>query len=345
MSKLRVGILGGGHLGTIHARLMQQHSEALLAGIFEPNEQRAAELRNEFACSVETDLQHFLEHARLDAAVIAAPTSKHHAIGLQLLEQGIHCLVEKPLALTVQECDDLVAKAQEKQCILQVGHVERFNPAWTTMLGSVGDPKLVEAFREAPLTFRSLDGGVILDLMIHDLDLVLSMVRASVVQIQATGFAWTGNAEDFAQARITFSNGTVANFTASRISTAAKREMRIWGADWYSEVDFGARTCHIVDAPTRTDLQRVKFSANEREELIGRLFQDVTPRTDLTVPEGNPILDEQTDLLTSIRTQSSPIVNGNAGRQAVAVANEIQNLVARRNAPLSEGRRELRRAG
>lgn len=346
MSSIRVAVVGGGHLGTIHARLLQQVDSVELRGIVEPSATRAEELCQQFPCRVYEDLDTCLRQEYLDAAVVAAPTTLHHTVGTWLLDQGIHCLIEKPLAPTQRECEDLVAAAERSGAVLQVGHVERFNPAWTALRGEIGEPRLIEAAREAPLTFRSLDAGVILDLMIHDIDLVLSVVKSPIVQVQATGFAWTGPAEDFAQARFTFANGAVANLTASRISTTPKREMRLWGQDWYSEIDFATRRSHIVDAPATSDWQVSPFSAEQRQELMDSLFESVTPRTDLAVAEANPILDELLDFVTSIQTRSQPIVSGEAAMAAVAAANQVQQNLTRRHmlAP-SDYRRTPRKAG
>lgn len=343
MSQLRIAVLGGGHLGTIHARLLQQVSDAELSAIVELDQNRAAELREQFSCDVVTDVNDFIENGEVDAVIVAAPTTLHHKIGTRLLRRGVHCFIEKPLAPTARECEELVAVAQQSNCVLQVGHVERFNPVWTTMCNAVGEPRLIEATREAPLTFRSLDAGVVLDLMIHDIDLILSLVKSPVAKVQATGLAWTGAAEDLAQARVTFVNGCVANLTASRISTSPKRTMRVFGHDWYSELDFADRTCHVVDGPQHRNWQARAYSASERQALIDTLFEHVTPRNDLCVPEANPILDELRDLVTSIRTRSQPIVSGSAGLAAVAIANQIQQSISRRPSIAAASYRGLQR--
>ena len=345
MTPLRIAVVGGGHLGSIHARLLQQVPDAELAAIVEPNTDRAAELQDSSGCEVITDVARFLGQPNVDAVVLAAPTTLHRELGTQLLHQGVHCLIEKPLAASVPECEELVEAAAESGTTLQVGHVERFNPAWTTMCTAIGEPRLIQAVREAPLTFRSLDAGVVLDLMIHDIDLVLSLVKSPVATVQASGFAWTGPSEDMAQARITFVNGAVATLTASRISTQPKRQMRIFGRDWYSEIDFANRVCHIVDGPSQGDWQTRVFVAEERQRLMDSLFDTITPRTDLEVPDGNPILDELCDFVTSIRSSSRPIVPGDDGLAAVAIANQVQQRIARRPDLTSSFRGQRRKAG
>ena len=330
MKKIRIAVLGGGHLGTIHARLLQQVSGAELCAIVDPDEGRAVELRSEFPCEIVPTVDSLLEKASVDAAIVAAPTTFHHELGTRLLKRGIHCLVEKPLAPSTQECRELVSVARHNNCILQVGHVERFNPAWASIVGEIGEPRIIEAFRESPLPFRSLDAGVVLDLMIHDIDLVLSLVQSPVTSIQAHGLGWTGPAEDFAQARITFLNGCIANLTASRISTSPRRQMRIFGRDWYSEVDFANRTCFVVDAPEGDGWQSRVYQPEERRQLMETMFDDFMPKHDVSVPEGNPLLDELCEFVNSIRSVSQPTVTGEAGLAAVDVANQVIQKVARR---------------
>ena len=218
MSRLRIAVIGGGHLGTIHANLVAQIPDAELVAIVEPNDARATELRDQFDCDVVSNVELFVARAAIDGAIVAAPTSLHHQLGIILLQRGVHCLIEKPLAASPAECLDLVSAAKRGRAILQVGHVERFNPAWTTLSEQIGEPRFIDATREGTLTFRSMDGGVVLDLMIHDIDLILSLVNSPVTSVQASGFCWTGSAEDIAQSRLTFANGCVARISASRVS-------------------------------------------------------------------------------------------------------------------------------
>lgn len=323
MSRLRVAVFGGGHLGTIHAKLLSQVPSAELVAIVEPESARATALRESFSCKVETDVSAAANQSDFDAAIIAAPTSLHHDLGINLLRRGIHCLVEKPLASTASECRDLVEVAKRHNSILQVGHVERFNPAWTTVADRMNTPRFIEATREGSLTFRSMDGGAVLDLMIHDIDLVLSIVKSPIVSVQSETFNWTGDAEDIAHAWLSFANGAVARLTASRVSCEPKRQMRIHGDDWYGEVDFAAGTCRMVNGPTRRDWQTRSYSSDERKHLIDTLFESVLTKQELSVPEANAILDEQRDFVTSIETGTSPIVTGYDGLAAVELAQEV----------------------
>lgn len=345
MKPLRIAVIGGGHLGTIHAKLLARVPQTELVAIVEPSDARARQLAAEFDCRIVSDVESFLSHEPLDAAVVAAPTSLHWSVGRRLLARGIHTLMEKPLAPTNEECEQLVAAASQSGAILQVGHVERFNPAWSTIRNHIDQPRLVEAVREGPLTFRSMDTGVVLDLMIHDIDLVLSLVQSPVVSVQASGFHWTGDAEDVAHARLTFANGCVARLSASRVSRQPRREMRLYGTDWLADIDFANRHCQVIRAPEEPDLQSRNYSPTERQLLMETLFTSVLPTEEPPVPEANPILDELSDFVTSITTSSEPIVTGRDGQHCVEVANQIRDRIARRVSTRPDVRPMRRRAG
>jgi predicted dehydrogenase len=214
--KLRVGVVGAGHLGTIHARLVRTIDDVQLVGIADPD----AAARERIAAEIETDVcaDHRQLIGRIDAAILAAPTDHHYWIGMELAEAGIHLLVEKPLALTVAEADALVRATRSRNLILQVGHVERFNPAFTAAAARLQRPRFIDAVRASGYTGRSTDVGVVLDLMIHDIDLVLSLVPSEVVEVEAVGTAVLGPHEDLAHARLRFANGCLANLSASRVS-------------------------------------------------------------------------------------------------------------------------------
>ena len=328
--RLRIAVVGGGHLGTIHAKLLQQVPDAELCAIVEPGVERATELADEFECGVLTDVDKFVESANVDGVVIAAPTSLHHKLGMKLLSRSVPCLIEKPLTPSVQECSELVEAARENHCVLQVGHVERFNPVWTTMCEHMHEPSFIDATREAPLTFRSMDAGVVLDLMIHDIDLILSLVKSRVVSLQATGFNWTGPTEDIAQTRLTFANGCVAQIGASRVACEPKRQMRVFGRDWFGEIDFATRSCRIIHGPPTAGWQSRSYTPADRKHLMANLYDEVLSKQELAVPDGNPILDELRDFVTSIRTGTTPIVTGEAGLDAVDIAQQVIQRIATR---------------
>ena len=226
-----------------------------------------------------------------------------------------------------------MATAEQACCVLQVGHVERFNPAWTALSGRVGVPRFIDAVREGPLTFRCLDVGVVLDLMIHDIDLILSIVNARAISVQASGFAWTGSREDIAQARITFANGCVAHISASRVSCESTRQMRLFGDDWHAHLDLGERSGYVVQGPSHRDWQSRSYSRDERQRLIDKLFDQVLRRETLSVAEGNPLLDELHDFVKAVQTSSQPRVTGRDGIAAVDVANQVIRQINQRVAP------------
>ncbi|MEX0977936.1 MAG: Gfo/Idh/MocA family oxidoreductase, partial [Pirellulales bacterium] len=215
MNNLKLAVVGAGHLGRIHARLLAEMSDVELVGIVDPlptaRDKAAAD------CGTSALADHRLLMGRVDGAVIATPTRLHHAVALDFLRAGTPLLVEKPLAATVAEADELVETARRHGTVLQVGHIERFNPAFVAAAGRVGRPRYVDAVRAAPFTGRSTDIGVVHDLMIHDIDLVLSLVDAPLVRVEAVGLPILGQNEDVAQARLEFADGCVANLSASRV--------------------------------------------------------------------------------------------------------------------------------
>ena len=243
---------------------------------------------------------------QIDAAVIAAPTRLHHAIALDLLDRGVHLLVEKPLAATAAEADDLVKAARRRGLVLQVGHVERFNPALGP-LPDLADPKYMEALRAGPFTFRSTDIGVVLDLMIHDIDLVLSLVPSRVRKIEALGLSVLGGHEDVANARLEFECGCVAVLSASRVSYHSVRRMHVWTPRAFAAVDFAARTSTLV-RPDGTLLDRrfdLDCFAPEGAEQKERLLQALLPCEERHFEPVDALLLEISDFLESIRHGST----------------------------------------
>ena len=352
MSRLRVGVIGAGHLGTIHTRLLLQHPEVECVGVSDPSPlacHRAAE-----SFRVATSLDYRGWTGELDAAIIAAPSQNHYEISSELLRRGIHLLIEKPLTTATWQADQLVDLAQQNNAIVQVGHVERFNPAWNTVCNRIGRPTYIEAVRHSGYTFRSTDVGVVFDLMIHDLDLVLSLMESPVADVQAFGATILSRDEDFAQARLQFSCGAVANFSASRCSPTATRVIRMLGPQGFATIDLANHSAEIVEtSPTATGVRHMadELSAEQRQKYRDEMFTTVLPRSTLTVEPCNAIFEEQKDWLEAIRTGQSPRVDISAGRRAVALAEWITQSINR--APrqeqsqllsLSSGLHQLRRA-
>ncbi|MBV8400531.1 MAG: Gfo/Idh/MocA family oxidoreductase [Acetobacteraceae bacterium] len=236
--RLRIGIAGAGHFGRYHALKVAASERAALAGIYDIDEERAKTVGWE-AGAPSMDLAEML--TLCDALIVAAPAEAHHTLAKAALAAGKHVLVEKPIAATLEEADELANSAERQGLVLQVGHLERFSAAYGAIAGRIGRPLYIEATRIAPFKPRGTDVSVILDLMIHDLDLVLSLVESRLESVDAVGAAVASSHEDIANARVRFENGSVATITASRISFRTERRMRVFAQDGYLAVDFANR--------------------------------------------------------------------------------------------------------
>lgn len=346
MSELRVGIVGAGHLGRIHTRLMNTMSDVKLVGVVDPlpgaRERVAAE------CDVPTFEHHDELEGKIDAAIVATTTEYHHEVGMDLLRRGTHLFIEKPITTTLAQADELVALAKANQLILQVGHVERFNPAWRAVAARVRRPRYIEAVRMSGYTFRSTDIGVVLDLMVHDLDLVLSMVRSEVVEIDAIGSTIFGPHEDMAHAHLRFANGCIANLNTSRTSFYLQRQMQIVTDRAYGSVDFAERTAKLVRPSKevlRGEINMQTLSMEERERFQHNLFTDLLPVRSLPVEERNAILDEQHDFVSCVRTGRRPRVCGVQGRHCLSIAERILDRIRETEQQSSTAARRLLLAG
>lgn len=332
MSALRLAVIGAGHLGRIHTRLLTAIAGIDLVGVVDP----LAEARERV--SAECGVAAFAHHAelldRIDAAVIATTTECHFPVGRELVRRGIHLLIEKPITTNVAEADELIALARAHRVVLQVGHVERFNPAWTAVASYLHRPRYIEAVRSSGYTFRSTDVSVVLDLMIHDLDLALSLVRSPVTDVDAVGVTVFGPHTDMAHAHLRFANGCIASLNAARTSFQAQRSMQVITDHGYVGVDFGGSTARLVQPSPdvlRKRLDVHRLSGPEREQFRQNLFTDVLPLKDIQVEKRNAILDEQHDFIRSIVQGRSPRVTGEQGRDCLAVAERILQSMARKH--------------
>jgi predicted dehydrogenase len=262
----------------------------------------------------------------VEAAVVVTPTTHHHAVASAFLSYGIPLLVEKPLALNLPQAEDLVALAARRGVVLQVGHIERFNPAFEELQRRPLRPKLLTCERYSGFSGRSTDIGVVLDMMIHDLDLVLALVRSPVCAVEALGVCVLGGEEDLAQARVTFANGCVANFSASRIHPAAVRRMQAWGPEGFAAVDFAKR--HLTLMQPAASLQGAAANvASYKSELFTRHIEAL----EVDCSGGDQLTAELRDFVQCVRTGAAPRVDGAAGRDAIALASLILDQV--RNHP------------
>ena len=328
--KIRVGVVGCGHLGTIHARLLAAREDVDLVAVADPVAEARARVAESHRCAAISDPGELA--GLVDAVVVAAPTCLHTDVSLPLLAAGVDLLVEKPVAADVAGAARIVAAAERHGRVVAVGHVERFNPAWRMAADRCGRVVAVESARLGPFTFRSLDVGVVLDLMIHDIDLVLSLDPGRLVRVEAHGIVATGGHEDAVRARLRFSSGVVADLTASRIHPMLSRRVSLWGTQGLVTADFNAKTVEVV-APSAAVREGAFVAADvpagERGPLKERFFSDVLPRETLAVPDANAIACEHDDFLSAVRTRRQPLVTAAAGAAALEVAARIVDSLER----------------
>jgi predicted dehydrogenase len=331
MARLRIAVIGVGHLGKEHARILAGLPEVELVGVADVNAGQAEAVAGRVGCTAYTHHQPLLSVAQ--AAVIAVPTVHHHAVARDFLRRGIPLLIEKPLASTLEQAESLVDQARQEGVLLQVGHIERFNPALEELTRHALQPKFVACERLSTFTGRSVDIGVVLDLMIHDLDLLLALVRSPVRAVEALGVSIFGGEEDVAHARLSFENGCVATVTASRASPVAARRMQVWAPEGYAGVDFAKRHLTLIQPSEHVrrhglDPRRLDPAALARlkNELFGRHLE-VLERDCNTGAEALAL--ELDDFIHCVQTGSQPRVSGEAGRDALALATRILDAIGR----------------
>jgi predicted dehydrogenase len=344
---LRVAVVGVGHLGRHHARILAGMDGVTLVGVADPVPDTRDALAAAHGCRAVADYAELTD--QIDLAVVATPTRSHHRVGLDLLQRGIGLLIEKPIASNAQEAAELVAAAESAGVVLQVGHIERFNPAFVSARPHTTAPKYIEASRLSGFTFRSTDVGVVLDLMIHDIDLVLAMAGTDVVDIAAVGVSVFGGEEDIATARLTFAGGTVANLTASRASTTARRTMQVWTDRGVVDLDFGERTARVV-RPDAALLERTfdvgSLTPQEVDHFKNQWFEELFTAETLGGGNVDQLTAELEDFVDSAQRSRHPRVTGQQGRAALIVAERVLESIARHQWDGSEkGRVGSRAAG
>ncbi len=314
-----MAVAGAGVFGRNHLRVLRELESAgagmTLAAVAEPDPGRAAEAEDQYSIPVFTSLDRLLAaELRLDAAIVAVPTVHHRAVAAQLLEAGVDVLVEKPLAANLGEAEELIALADKHNRVLQVGHLERFNPAVLAIEPKLRRPMFFEAHRLSVFTPRSLDVDVVLDLMIHDLDIVLTFARSPVREVRAVGLPVVSPKVDIANVRVEFESGCVANFTASRVSTERVRKLRFFEPRRYVSIDYARRDLLVIEIdPT---------AAAGAGPAPGLSF--AKPE----VKPGEPLRLEIESFLDCVRTRCEPRVTARQGREALALALTIQAQMA-----------------
>ena len=315
--KLKAGVLGAGHLGKIHLRLLQQSEHFELIGFYDPSKENATAVSKEFGYKAFETIDQLLRE--VDVVDIVTPTLSHFDCAQQAIASGKHVFIEKPITKTFEEASVLRDMAKEHQVRGQVGHVERFNPAFTAVKEAIQSPMFIETHRLAEFNPRGTDVPVVLDLMIHDIDIILSVVDSKVKNIQASGISVISETPDIANARIEFENGCVANLTASRISMKNMRKTRFFQKDAYISVDFLEKKSELVrmkEAPENPgDFDMILQNAEGVKKQI--LFENPT------VANNNAILDELDSFAHAIRTNSTPVVSLSQGAEALRVAQQI----------------------
>jgi predicted dehydrogenase len=324
MDRLRVAVVGVGHLGKEHARILAGLPDVELAGVVDVNPHQAEAVARANGSQAFTDYRPLLD--LVDAASIVVPTTHHLMVARDFLKRGIPILVEKPLALNSAQAQELVELAGSQNTILQVGHIERFNPAYENLCTRPFSPKFIRAQRMGPFTGRSTDVGVVLDLMIHDLDLLLALVKSTVCNVEAIGMSCYGGHEDIANARLHFTNGCVVEVTASRASPTASRQMQLWGPEGYAEIDFASRKLTLVQPSVEVrqhGLDPARLDSAARARIRDELF---TRHLELLAVDGkaqDQLTSELVDFVACVQTGKTPRVSGTDGLAAIAVAERI----------------------
>ena len=300
--KIRTGVVGVGSLGQWHARIYSEMPDVELVGVYDADRKRAQEIAERYHTAVFKTVRELAEAA--EALNIVVPTDKHREVAGGVIAQGRHVLVEKPIAASTEEAEELVSLAQQHGVILQVGHVERFNPVLTVVNPAQQKPLYVEALRIAPyppprfgLLPRGTEVSVILDLMIHDLEIILHLVQSQVVDIRAVGVPILSKSEDIANVRLRFANGCIANVTASRISMEKQRKIRMFLPDSYVSLDYQEQTGKIL-----------------RKKLLG------IAKEDIPIHKGEPLALELRAFVDCVRNRSEPVVSGEHAAEALKLA-------------------------
>ncbi|ARV14601.1 Gfo/Idh/MocA family protein [Polaribacter sp. SA4-12] len=314
---LKVGVLGAGHLGKIHLRLLQQSDKYELVGFYDPSKENAKNVAKEFGYTSFETIEALIE--AVEVVDIVTPTLSHFDCAKKSIEKGRHIFIEKPITKTVSEAEAIKTLASQYHILGQVGHVERFNPAFTAVKDKIESPMFIECHRLAEFNPRGTDVPVVLDLMIHDIDIILSVVKSEVKNVHASGVAVISDTPDIANARIEFENGCVANLTASRISMKNMRKTRFFQKDAYISVNFLSKESEVVrmkDVPKNPDEFAMIL---QNAEGVKKQIYFENPE----VENNNAILDELETFADAINNKTTPVVTLNQATEALRVAQMI----------------------
>jgi len=312
MHKTRVAVVGVGYLGKFHAQKYAQMPDVSLVGVVDSNRELAEQTAADTGSQPFTDYRDL--YGKIDAASIVVPTSSHFDISRELLSQDVDLMIEKPITTTLTEADRLIQLAASRGKLIQVGHLERFNSAVVSLKDIIGKPRFIESHRLSTFKPRATDVSVVLDLMIHDIDIILNMVASEVSHIHAAGIPVVSDHVDIANTRLAFKNGCVANVTASRISLENKRKMRIFQDDAYIAIDFAHHEATVVRKDDQTDDDQPIPGLG----IENRVFD-----------KGDALADELCAFIHAVQTRNAPLVTGQMGRDALKVALDVMGQIQR----------------
>ncbi len=313
MNKLRVGVIGVGYLGKFHAEKYARMNDVDLVGVVDINKSQAEDIARKFCTNAYISYEELL--GKVDAVSIVVPTPNHFAVSMDFLENDVDILLEKPMTTTLEEADELIQYAESRGLIIQVGHLERFNPAVVALRDIVKKPMFIESHRLSIYKERCTDVSVVLDLMIHDIDIILNFVKSDINSIHASGIPVVSGHVDIANARLEFENGCAANVTASRISTRNERKMRLFQRDGYVSVDFANREITAIEKNGKCQTGLITGMASKQ----------------LCFTKGDALEDELRSFVAAVIRRKTPEVTGQMGRNALKIALSIMDQINRVN--------------
>lgn len=329
MNQVRAGVVGVGHMGAHHARTYAALPGCQLAAVFDSDPEVCAAAARKHETSVASSLEEFA--SLVDVATICTPTVTHHEIGLFLIARGKHLLVEKPIADTPGRARELVEAAAAAGCVLQVGHVERFNPVLTALEAKLQNPRFLEVTRLSPYPNRSTDIGVVLDLMIHDIEIILHLVRSPLESMDPVGISVLSKGEDIANVRFRFQNGCVANVTASRISQDRVRKIRVFQENAYLSLDYQNQSGYLLrlagDSERESSTLRKLIGLATDSEIVTAVQGRRIVREPVEIEKGDPLCNELTAFLDCTRRGTVPKVSGRQAAEALEIALEITRRI------------------
>ena len=328
MEKLKVAVVGTGHLGKEHARIYSEMSDVSLVGVVDTDKDAGEAVAGRCKTRYYSSIKEILN--KVDVASVVVPTKSHYKITKELLNNGIHALVEKPMTGTVSEAEDLIMLSKKSSTILQPGYIERFNPALEAIKKLDVSLKFIECHRLSPFTFRSADIGVVLDLMIHDIDIILYLSKSKVKKIDAVGVNVIADKEDIANARIQFENGCVANITASRVSFEPMRRIRLFSENSYISLDYQKQEALIYKKSPKLTLKSIDVEnkgVSNITDLKNFSFGDMLKIERIKMNNQEPLKKELESFIDCVKNGKEPVVSGEEGIQAIKIADVIREEI------------------